>query len=197
MYPKIHVSTGEESSGSGADSTRGLRPLHRRERNPKSPPSNSHGEWPFLRPPEWVPEVPVESREHLPQLDNIQEVLPSRRDEARFHSGVSRLITRDLWNFQRVFHSHAATQEVPLNTRPHSRGSRRVQATSRGAPFPARSSRCGILSLLGRERIPGIPIASQEKALSKGKGRGTAGSCHHSKTPPDVSVRSTDRKSVV
>ena len=31
--PKIHVSTGEESSGSGTDSTQGLRPQHRRERN--------------------------------------------------------------------------------------------------------------------------------------------------------------------
>ncbi|XFF98018.1 hypothetical protein AB1E19_001643 [Capra hircus] len=58
-YPKIHVSTGEESSGSGTDSTQGLRPRHRRERNPERPPSNSHGDWPFLRPPERVPEVPV------------------------------------------------------------------------------------------------------------------------------------------
>ena len=41
-YPKIHVITGEESSGSGTDSTQGLRPQHRRERNPKRPPSNSH-----------------------------------------------------------------------------------------------------------------------------------------------------------
>ena len=41
------------------------------------PPSNSHGDWPFLRPPERVPEVPVESREHLPQLEKIQEILPS------------------------------------------------------------------------------------------------------------------------
>ena len=57
-YPKIHVSTGEESSGSGTDSTQGLRSGHRRERNPERPPSNSHGEWPFLRPPERVPEVP-------------------------------------------------------------------------------------------------------------------------------------------
>ena len=39
-YPKIHVSTGEESSGSGADSTQGLRPRHRRERNADRPPSN-------------------------------------------------------------------------------------------------------------------------------------------------------------
>ena len=83
-YPKIHVHTGEESSGSGTDSTQGLRPRHQRERNPERPPSNSHGAWPFLRPPELVPEVPVVSREHLPQLEKIQEVLPSRRDEAHF-----------------------------------------------------------------------------------------------------------------
>ena len=83
-YPKIHVSTGEESSCSGTDSTQGLRPRHRRERNPERPPSNEHGDWPFLRPPERVPVVPVVSREHLPQLEKIQEVLPSRRDEAHF-----------------------------------------------------------------------------------------------------------------
>ena len=58
MYPKIHVSTGEESSGSSTDSTQGLMPQHGRVRNPGRPPSNSHGDWPFLRPPERVPEVP-------------------------------------------------------------------------------------------------------------------------------------------
>ena len=83
-YPKIHVSTGEESSGSGTDSSQGLRPQHRRERNSERPPSNSHRDWPFLSPPERVPVVPVVSREHLPQLEKIQEVLPSRRDEAHF-----------------------------------------------------------------------------------------------------------------
>ena len=83
-YPKIHVRTGAESSGSGTESTQGLRPQHRRERNPERPPSNSHGDWPFLRPPERVPEALVVSREHLPQLEKIQEVLPSRRDEAHF-----------------------------------------------------------------------------------------------------------------
>ena len=82
--PKIHVSTGEESSRSGTDSKQGLRPWHRRERNPERPPSNSHGDWPFLRPPERVPEVPVVRREQLPQLEKIQEVLPSRLDEAHF-----------------------------------------------------------------------------------------------------------------
>ena len=83
-YPQIHVGTGEESSGSGTNSTQGLKPRHRRERNPESPASISHGDWPFLRPPERVPEVPVISGEHLPHLEIIQEVLPSRRDEAYF-----------------------------------------------------------------------------------------------------------------
>ena len=83
-YPKIHVNTGEESSGSGTDSSQGLRPQHRRERNPERLPSNSHGDWPVPRPPEPVPEVPVVSREHLPQLEKIQAVLPSRRDESHF-----------------------------------------------------------------------------------------------------------------
>ena len=83
-YPKIHVSTGEESSGSGTDSTQGFRPQHRRERKPERPLNNSQGDWPFLRPPEGDHEVPVVSREHLPQLEKIQEVLPSRRDEAHF-----------------------------------------------------------------------------------------------------------------
>ena len=53
-YPKIHVSTGEESSGSGTDSTEGLRPKNRKERNHEKPPSNSHGDWPFLRPADRV-----------------------------------------------------------------------------------------------------------------------------------------------
>ena len=65
-YPKIHVSNSEESSGFVTDSTKDLRPRHRRERNPERPLSNSHEHWPFVKPPERVPDVPVVSREHLP-----------------------------------------------------------------------------------------------------------------------------------
>ena len=83
-YPKIHVSTGEESLGCGTVSAQGLMYWHRRERNPERPPSNSHGDWPFLWPPERVPDIPVVSREHLLQLEKIQEVLLSWRDEAHF-----------------------------------------------------------------------------------------------------------------
>ena len=83
-YPKVHDSTGEESSDSGTDSTQGNGRRHRRERNSERPPRNSPGDWPFLRPLERVPEVPVVSREHQKQLEKIQEVLPCRRDEAHF-----------------------------------------------------------------------------------------------------------------
>ena len=44
----------------------------------------------------------------------------------------------------------------------------------------------------GRERIPRVSVASQEEALSTGKARGTPGSCHHSQSPPDVSVHSRE-----
>ena len=83
--PQDPCQQGEEHSGSGTDSTQGLRPQHQSERNPERPPSHSHGDWPFLRPPERVPEIPVVGREHQQQLEKIQEVLPSWRDEAHFH----------------------------------------------------------------------------------------------------------------
>ena len=44
------------------------------------------------------------------------------------------------------------------------------------APFPPASSRGGILSLRGRERIPSVPVTSQEEVLSTGKAKGTPGS---------------------
>ena len=102
------------------------------------------------------------------------------------------LITPNLSNLQRILHILAATQEVPQHNRLLSRGSMRVPPTSRGAPFPPHSSRGGILSLRGWERIPSVPVAPQEDALSKGKARGTPGSCHHSERPPNFSVHSRE-----
>ena len=42
--------------------------------------------------------------------------------------------------------------------------------------------------LLSQERFFSVPVASQEQGLSIGKAGGTPGSCHHSKSPPDISV---------
>ena len=161
-------------------------------RNPERPPSNSHGDWPFLRPPDLVPEDPIVSRESLPQLEKIQEVLPSRRDEAHFCLDVSRLITPNLWKFQRVLHTLSATQNVPRHTRFQSRESTSVPPTSRGVPFPPHSSRGGILSLRGRERIPGVPVhISRWCALHK-KGERNSRVVPPFPDPPDISVHSTE-----
>ena len=43
-----------------------------------------------------------------------------------------------------------------------------------------------------REGIPRVPVASQKEALSTGRARITPGSCHHSQSPPDVSVHFRD-----
>ena len=74
------------------------------------------------------------------------------------------------------------------NTRLHSKGSTRVPPTSRGDPFLPPSSRGGILSLRVGEKIPRVPVASQEEAISKGKARRTTESYHHSQSPANVSV---------
>ena len=72
--------TGTRSGGLRKGQSRSKTTLER-ERHHERLPSNSHGDWPFLRPQKRVPEVPVVSREHLAQLEKNQEVLPSRRDE--------------------------------------------------------------------------------------------------------------------
>ena len=180
-------STGEESSGSGTDSTQGLRPRLRREWNPERPPSNSHGDWPFLRRPARVPEIPVVSREHLPQVEKIQEVFPSRRDEAHFRCGVSRLITSNIWNFQRVLHTLAALKKfphLPVSTREEAREFRQHPEEPRflllareegsfpcvvGKEFPAFPSHLKRRlspqerreELQGRATIPRVPQMSQ------------------------------------
>ena len=74
-----------------------------------------------------------------------------------------RLNTPNLWNFQRVLPTLAATQEVPRHTRLHSRGSTRVPPTSRGAPFLPHSSRRGILSLCVGKEFLGFPSHLQRR----------------------------------
>ena len=90
----------------------------------RRPPSNSHGDWPFLRPPERVPEVPVVSREHLPPFEKNQEVLPSILDEAHFRCGVSRLITPNSGTSKGPFTPLLQLQkfpDIPVSTREEAR----------------------------------------------------------------------------
>ncbi|KAI4551167.1 hypothetical protein MJT46_017419 [Ovis ammon polii x Ovis aries] len=162
-YPKIHVSTGEEISGSGPDSTQGLRPRHRRERNPERPPRNSHGDGPFLMPPERVPEGPVRNLFSLHCLDvQAEDRLPPR-----VHVGQP--CGKSYWES--------------------------LMGKTRGKNIDPLIQVADCVTLLlplwrKAKRIPEFPVASQEEALSTGKESGTPGSCHHSKSPPDVSVHS-------
>ena len=63
--------------------------------------------------------------------------------------------------------------------------------TSRGAPFPPPSSRGGILSLRVRQRIPGVPVASQEEALPQERREENQGRATFPESP-DVSVHSRE-----
>ena len=58
---------------------------------------------------------------------------------------------------QSVLHTLAATQAVPRHTRRHSRRSTRVPPTSRGAPFPPRSSREGSFPCVVGKEFPAFP----------------------------------------
>ena len=70
---------------------------------------------------------------------------PLQADEAHFRGGFSRLITPNIWNFQRVLLALTATQEFPRHSRLHWRGSTKVPPTSRGAQIPPPRSRGGII----------------------------------------------------
>ena len=102
-----------------------------------------------------------------------------------------RVIRPNLCNFHRVLHNLAATQEVARHTRLHSRGSTRVPPTYRRDPVPPPSSRGGFLSLRGLQRIPGVPVASQEEALPQKRRKENQGRATYPESP-DVSVHSRE-----
>ena len=82
-----------------------------------------------------------------------------------------------MWKFQRVLHTLAATQEVPRHTCLHSKGSTRIQPTSRGATFSPPSSSGGILSLRGGKEFTAFPShhkrrRSPQKRREELQGRG-------------------------
>ena len=78
-------------------------------------------------------------------------------------------------------HIPVSTREEARESRPHPEEPRlRLLAREEGS-FPAWSGKNTQCS-----------VASQEEALSTGMARGTPVSCHHSQSPPDVSVHSRE-----
>ncbi|KAI4580658.1 hypothetical protein MJG53_010200 [Ovis ammon polii x Ovis aries] len=186
-YPKIHVSTGEESSGSGPDSTQGLRPRHRRERNPERPPRNSHGDWPFLRPPERVPEVPVKNpkihvstgvESSLSGPDSTQGLRPRQGRERNPERPPSN--SHGDWPFLR---SPERVPEVPIkNPKIHvstgvesslsgpdsTQGLRPRQGRERNPERPPSNSHGDWPFLRSPERVPEVPIKNPKIHVSTG-----------------------------
>ena len=78
--------------------------------------------------------------------------------------------------------------DIPISTREEAREFRPHPEVPRFRLLLERRD----LSLRGGERIPRVPVAFQEEALSTGKARGTPRSCHHSQSPPVVSVHSRE-----
>ena len=90
-----------------------------------------------------------------------------------------RLITSNIWNFQRVFHTLAATQKVPRHTRLHSRGSTRVPPTSRGALFRLLARNEGSFPCVVGKEFPVFPSHlkrrhSPQKRREELQGRATS-----------------------
>ncbi|KAI4551164.1 hypothetical protein MJT46_017416 [Ovis ammon polii x Ovis aries] len=186
-YPKIHVSSGEESSGSGPDSTQGLRPRHRRERNPERPPRNSHGDWPFLRPPERVPEVPVpridshyvctwtalceslvgkprgkDSRESHRSLDprgGIRDTAATAVEESASACPHSRRRLTPLGRLQKYPKIHVSSGEESSGSGPDStQGLRPRHRRERNPERPPRNSHGDWPFLRPPERVPEVPV---------------------------------------
>ena len=133
-------------------------------------PRNSHGDWTFLRPDVWVPEVPIitqeESQVRLPQLKKNPELFPSTQDQVLFHSDVSREIPPSLLSLESILDTlrqHKKFPDTPVSTLEEHRGSRHK---SRRPRFSLLIPRRGFTSLLRRERNPSVPITTQEETVS-------------------------------
>ncbi|KAI4565498.1 hypothetical protein MJT46_008873 [Ovis ammon polii x Ovis aries] len=144
-YPKIHVSTGEESSGSSPDSTQGLRPRQRRERNPEWPPKNSHGDWPFLRPPERVPEVPV------PRIDSHHVC----RGTTLWESLVGKPRGKDSRENHRSFAPRGGLRDTAATA---------LEESASACPH----SRRGLTPLGRRQKYPKIHVSTGEESSGSG-----------------------------
>ena len=105
------------------------------------------------------------------------------------------LITPNLWNFQRVLHTLAATQEIPQHTRLHSRGSTRVPSNPEEPFFQLPTREEGSFPCVVGKEFPAFPShlkrrRSPQETREGPQGRGN--SWGHSQSPPDVSVHSME-----
>ncbi|KAI4560500.1 hypothetical protein MJG53_017129 [Ovis ammon polii x Ovis aries] len=193
-YPKIHVSTGEESSGSGPEFTQGLRPRHQRERNSERPPRNSHGDWPFLRPPERVPEGPVpridshhvctwdspvgkppgkDTRENhrcFDPLGGLRDTAATALEESASACPHSRRGLTPLGRLQKYPKIHVSTGEESSGSGPEfTQGLRPRHQRERNSERPPRNSHGDWPFLRPPERVPEGPVKYPKIHVSTGE----------------------------
>ena len=101
-----------------------------------------------------------------------------KRLSTMWETRVRSLGQEDPLEKEMAIHSRTIAWKIPWTEEP---GRLQFMGSQRVGQPP--TSRGGILSLRGPERIPGIPVASQGEALSTGKARVTPGWCHHSQSP--------------
>ncbi|KAI4577941.1 hypothetical protein MJG53_010796 [Ovis ammon polii x Ovis aries] len=211
-YPKIHVSTGEESSGSGPEFTQGLRPRHQRERNSERPPRNSHGDWPFLRPPERVPEGPVpridshhvctwdspvgkprgkDTRENHRCFDprgGLRDTAAAALEESSSACPHSRRGLTPLGRLQKYPKIHVSTGEESSGSGPEfTQGLRPRHQRERNSERPPRNSHGDWPFLRPPERVPEGPVGKnsrRSRRISRGGALHRKGERNSRAVPP-------------
>ena len=120
----------------------------------------------------------------LLQLEKKQEILPSMRDEAPFHCGISREIPPSLLSLKRVLDTVDAPQEFPQHTRLHSRVTPSVLPQLQKSPvFPSSSLHEGPFPFFVGKGILAIPLHLKGRWSQLETREKLQGSCHHSKRP--------------
>ena len=126
-------------------------------------PRNSNGDLTFLRQHEWVPEVPVATREEF------QGSCRNSRnpDSPPFCCRVSREIPPSLLSLERVLDTLYATQEVSRHTRLHSRGTLSFPPQLKKSPgFPSSSRDEGPIPCFVCKGIPTFPSHLRRRPVS-------------------------------
>ena len=139
-------------------STQDLRPRHRPERNPERPPCNLHGDWPFLRPPERVPVVPVLTRETLPNSRKSRRFSPPgeiRPISSEASGGSSHL---NSGNSKGPCCNSRSSPTYPSPLERKHEGPAHIQTNL----VSAWQLEMTDAILLSQERFFGVPVASQE-----------------------------------
>ena len=120
----------------------------------------------------------------LPKLEENQEILPSKRDEALFLCSVSSEIPPSLLSLERVVDTLEATQEVHRHTRLHSRGTQSVLPQLKKSPvFPSSSRDEGPFPCFLGKGILAFPSHLKRRWSQIESREERQWSCHHSKRP--------------